>query len=148
MQDGPLQRYRQMVLSRELAPDTAQELVADKLQLLANRLAQYSKPRLSALLPFGRRRRLAHEGLYLYGGVGRGKAMRLLDFFFDSVHYAPIDVLWRRAHRLRRTRASSMRCRLTAPAPRARSASQLMEMRSETYLAERHKRSGSASEPT
>jgi cell division protein ZapE len=93
MQDGPLQRYRQMVLSRELAPDTAQELVAEKLQLLANRLAQYSEPRLSALLPFGRRRRSAPEGLYLYGGVGRGKTM-LLDFFFDSVHYAPIDVLY------------------------------------------------------
>ena len=76
MQDGPLRHYRQMVLSRELAPDTAQELVAEKLQLLANRLAQYSVPRLSALLPFGRRRRSAPEGLYLYGGVGRGKAMR------------------------------------------------------------------------
>jgi predicted ATPase len=52
MQDGPLQRYRQMVLSRELAPDTAQELVAEKLQLLANRLA-YREPRLSVLIPFG-----------------------------------------------------------------------------------------------
>ena len=40
------------------------------------------------LLPFGRRRRTAPEGLYLYGGVGRGKTM-LLDLFFDSVHYAP-----------------------------------------------------------
>jgi len=49
MQDGPLQRYRQMVLSRELAPDTAQELMAEKLQLLANRLAQYREPRLSVL---------------------------------------------------------------------------------------------------
>ena len=48
MQDGPLQRYRQMVLARELAPDTAQELAAEKLQLLANRLVQYSEPRLGA----------------------------------------------------------------------------------------------------
>ena len=45
MQDGPLQRYRQTVLSRELAPETAQELVAEKLQLLANRVAQYSEAR-------------------------------------------------------------------------------------------------------
>jgi cell division protein ZapE len=88
MQDGPLQRYRQMVQAGELAPDTAQELAAEKLQLLANRLAHYSEPRRGVLLPFGRRRRTAPEGLYLYGGVGRGKTM-LLDLFFDSVHYAP-----------------------------------------------------------
>ena len=30
MQDGPLQRYRQMVQGRELAPDTSQELAAEK----------------------------------------------------------------------------------------------------------------------
>ena len=88
MQDGPLQRYRQMVQGRELAPDTSQELAAEKLQLLANRLAHYSEPRRGVLLPFGRQRWTAPEGLYLYGGVGRGKTM-LLDLFFDSVHYAP-----------------------------------------------------------
>ena len=88
MQEGPLQRYRQMVEARELAPDTAQELAAEKLQLLANRLAHYSEPRLGRLLPFARRRRSAPEGLYLYGGVGRGKTM-LLDLFFETVHYAP-----------------------------------------------------------
>jgi predicted ATPase len=49
MQEGPLQRYRQMVLARELSPDTAQELAAEKLQLLANRLGQYSVPRLGDL---------------------------------------------------------------------------------------------------
>jgi predicted ATPase len=77
-----------MVEARELAPDTAQELAAEKLQLLANRLAQYSEPRLGRLLPFARRRRSAPGGLYLYGGVGRGKTM-LLDLFFETVHYAP-----------------------------------------------------------
>jgi cell division protein ZapE len=82
MQEGPLRRFRQMVQAGELAPDTAQELAAEKLQLLANRLAQYSEPRLGDLLPFARRRRSAPVGLYLYGGVGRGKTM-LLDLFFE-----------------------------------------------------------------
>ena len=82
MQEGPLQRSRQMVQAGELAPDTAQELAAEKLQLLANRLAQCSEPRLGDLLPFARRRRSAPVGLYLYGGVGRSKTM-LLDLFFE-----------------------------------------------------------------
>jgi len=87
MQDGPLQRYRSMVFKGELAPDTAQELAAEKLQLLGNRLAQYTEPRLGDLLnPF--KRRVAPEGLYLYGGVGRGKTL-LLDLFFEAVPFTP-----------------------------------------------------------
>jgi cell division protein ZapE len=87
MQDGPLQRYRAMVEKGALAPDIAQELAAEKLQLLSQRLAQYTEPRLGDLLnPF--KRRVAPEGLYLYGGVGRGKTL-LLDLFFEAVHFAP-----------------------------------------------------------
>jgi len=88
MRDGPLQRYRQMVVDGELAPDAAQELAAEKLQLLANRLAQYGEPALGKLLPFARLRGSVPDGLYLCGAVGRGKTM-LLDLFFDSVRYAP-----------------------------------------------------------
>ncbi len=86
MSDGPLSRYRSMVSKGVIAPDTAQELAAEKLQLLANRLQNYTQPRLGGLL-FGRKRP-APEGLYLYGGVGRGKTM-LLDLFFEAVHFAP-----------------------------------------------------------
>ena len=89
MNDGPLQRYRSMVFKGELAPDTAQELAAEKLQLLGNRLAHYAEPRLGDVLnPFARKRRVSPEGLYLYGGVGRGKTM-LLDLFFEAVPFAP-----------------------------------------------------------
>lgn len=89
MTDGPLQRYRSLVFKGALVPDTAQELAAEKLQLLANRLATYAPPSLGALLnPFARKRRESPEGLYLYGGVGRGKTL-LLDLFFEEVRFAP-----------------------------------------------------------
>ncbi len=133
MQDGPLKRYRQMVLARELAPDTAQELAAEKLQLLANRLAQYSEPKLGDLLPFARRRRTAPLGLYLYGGVGRGKTM-LLDLFF-GVGLIASAAAEPHALYVDGVGAESF----------ARTASRLMEMRSEAYLAERHKGGGRAS---
>jgi len=70
MQDGPLQRYRPMVFKGELTPDTAQELAEEKLQLLANRLAQYSETRLGDPLPFVRRRRSAAEGSTSMAGSG------------------------------------------------------------------------------
>ncbi len=88
MTDGPLQRYRSLVSTGALAPDTAQELAAEKLQLLANRLAAYTPPGLGSLLNPFTRRRAAPEGLYLHGGVGRGKTL-LLDLFFEQVRFAP-----------------------------------------------------------
>jgi cell division protein ZapE len=112
-----------MVEARELAPDTAQELAAEKLQLLANRLAQYSEPRLGRLLPFARRRRSAPEGLYLYGGVGRGKTM-LLDLFFETVHFAPkrrVHFQEFMAERMRRSSAAARPRPTRSRAPRPRS---------------------------
>jgi cell division protein ZapE len=88
MTDGPLQCYRSLVFKGALAPDTAQELAAEKLQLLANRLAAYTPPGLGSLLnPFARKRS-SPEGLYLHGGVGRGKTL-LLDLFYEQVRFAP-----------------------------------------------------------
>jgi cell division protein ZapE len=73
----------------ELAADPAQALAAEKLQLLSNRLEQYTQPRLGELLyPFIRKRRGSPQGLYLFGGVGRGKTM-LMDLFFESVPVEP-----------------------------------------------------------
>jgi len=77
MQEGPLQRYRQMVQAGELAPDTAQELAVVVWRSVASRGS-------AICFPLRRVRRLAPEGLYLYGGVGRGKTM-LLDLFFETM---------------------------------------------------------------
>ncbi|MCW8862207.1 MAG: cell division protein ZapE [Rhodospirillales bacterium] len=84
---GPLAAYRALIAAGDLNPDVAQELAAEKLQALHNALAGYEpvtggggwKAR------FGLSRRPADppQGLYIFGGVGRGKSM-LMDLFFES----------------------------------------------------------------
>jgi cell division protein ZapE len=76
-----------MVEAGELKADPAQALAAEKLQLLANRLAQYEPPARTDFFSFFTRRGGAvPEGLYMFGGVGRGKTM-LMDLFFETVPF-------------------------------------------------------------
>ena len=87
MEQGPLQRYRDMVEAGELEPDRAQLAAAEKLQLLANRLARYEPPERTDFFSFFTRKGgMVPEGLYIFGGVGRGKTM-LMDIFFDTVPF-------------------------------------------------------------
>ncbi|WP_374380022.1 cell division protein ZapE [Dongia sp.] len=91
--DGPLPAYRAMQRGGRLHHDPAQELAAEKLQSLYNALNDY-RPEAdnsgalrswAARLGLARRRdEEAPQGLYLYGGVGRGKSM-LMDLFFAHV---------------------------------------------------------------
>jgi cell division protein ZapE len=79
--------YDALVAAGELRPDAAQAAVADRLQALATALeTPAEKPGLFARL-------LGSEppppkGLYIWGGVGRGKSM-LMDLFFGAVNVAP-----------------------------------------------------------
>jgi len=87
MPETPVQRYRALRRAGELQADPAQELAIEKLEILHHRLAQYDPGQGQGWLTFLRRRSRrepAPEGLYLYGGVGRGKSM-LMDLFFDTV---------------------------------------------------------------
>jgi cell division protein ZapE len=94
MSDGPVALYRQRVAEGSLDADPAQRHAVEKLQLLAMRLADYnpSKPKRVGLGLFGWGRDRLEEkpvpGLYLYGGVGRGKSM-LMDLFFETAPVRP-----------------------------------------------------------
>ena len=88
-------RYRALVEQGKIRPDPAQRAAVEKLQLLHMRLAGYdpSRGRQVALgwLGFGRKaakQDKALTGLYLYGGVGRGKSM-LMDLFFEGAPVTP-----------------------------------------------------------
>jgi len=90
-----IQRYRRLVQTGEIRDDDAQRAAAEKLQFIQYRLAAMPRRRGLAALFSRRRRRVAPGdcGLYLYGGVGRGKSM-LMDLFYMT---AP-DVGRRRVH--------------------------------------------------
>jgi Predicted ATPase len=97
MPEGPLSQYRARLAAGELRPDPAQALAAEKLQSLHAALQGYQPQagRAGWKERFGLARRRAEppQGLYIYGGVGRGKSM-LMDVFFRT---APV-VKRRRVH--------------------------------------------------
>jgi cell division protein ZapE len=70
-----LQRYERSRSERGYLPDSAQLAAIERLEALRTRAL--AKPR-------ARRPSHATHGLYLYGGVGRGKTW-LMDLFYDSV---------------------------------------------------------------
>ena len=80
--------YEALIASGELRADAAQAAVADRLDALAGALEQQA-PRpgfLGRLL--GARPAPPPRGLYLWGGVGRGKSM-LMDLFFAHAAVTP-----------------------------------------------------------
>ncbi|MFS4437195.1 cell division protein ZapE [Paracoccaceae bacterium GXU_MW_L88] len=91
--DGPITQYRQRVAEGELRDDPAQRHAVEQLQMLWSRLRGYepSKPKKVRKGLFGWGKEETPEadmpGLYIWGGVGRGKSM-LMNMFFDS---APVE---------------------------------------------------------
>ncbi|MBY8976208.1 AFG1 family ATPase [Rhodobacteraceae bacterium NNCM2] len=86
--------YRALIAEGTIKPDNAQRAAVEKLQLLHMRLKDYNpnqgKKVALGWLGFGRKaakQDKALTGLYMYGGVGRGKSM-LMDLFFDT---APVQ---------------------------------------------------------
>jgi cell division protein ZapE len=90
MLEGPLSEYRLSIREGELKSDPAQALAVEKLQSLHHALTSYEQASGSKgwkeRFGLGRRREEPPQGLYMFGGVGRGKSM-LMDMFF---HTAPV----------------------------------------------------------
>jgi cell division protein ZapE len=76
-------RYAALVEAGELRPDPVQADAAARLDRLQSEL-EAVPPRGSILWRLGRAKPLPPRGLYLWGGVGRGKSM-LMDLFIDGL---------------------------------------------------------------
>jgi len=79
-------RYRALVAAGELKPDRDQQRAVDDLDALATRLAE--TPKGSILWRLTGRKAEPPGGLYIYGGVGRGKSM-LMDLAYATIPYTP-----------------------------------------------------------
>jgi cell division protein ZapE len=91
------EEYDRLLASGNLRPDPIQDMIVGRLDQLLERLAEAAPATKSSALGwlFGRSRKSAERprGLYLHGGVGRGKTM-LMDMFFARVPFSAK----RRAH--------------------------------------------------
>ncbi len=87
----PIDAYRRLVETGAIKADPAQEAAALALQRLAEQLVAYKgqmgKQGWAARLGIGTKTMPPPKGLYMWGGVGRGKSM-LMDLFFES---APVE---------------------------------------------------------
>ena len=88
-QMGPLKTYQNRLNDGELKADPEQEKAAQALQRVHDDVVAY-KPKKGLFS----KREDAPQGLYMYGGVGRGKSM-LMDLFFECL---PEDIPSRRVH--------------------------------------------------
>jgi cell division protein ZapE len=76
-------RYAELVAAGELRPDQTQADAAQRLHQLQIELEAVA-PRGSKFWRLGKAKSSVPKGIYLWGGVGRGKSM-LMDLFYDSL---------------------------------------------------------------
>lgn len=95
MSDSPVAALRERRRKGHLRPDPAQDLAAEKMQMLHQALKDYHPlghqgaiAVWKARLGLARRQEDPPLGLYIFGPVGRGKSM-LMDLFFDSAPVPP-----------------------------------------------------------
>ncbi|WDI33006.1 cell division protein ZapE [Hyphococcus flavus] len=76
---GPFPRYLELVETRALESDPAQEEAAERLHALSEALQNYRGPKQS----WFSKSQKTPQGIYLWGGVGRGKTL-LMDIFYNN----------------------------------------------------------------
>ncbi len=89
MPNTPLSRYRQDLENPEFEEDAAQQLAVDHLQRLYDDLVGQPKPKMGFLEKLGfssNKVKVPVQGLYFWGGVGRGKTY-LVDTFYDCLPF-------------------------------------------------------------
>ncbi|MCL4121544.1 UNVERIFIED_CONTAM: hypothetical protein GTU68_001351 [Idotea baltica] len=89
MADTPLSRYEQDLKNPEFEADDAQRLAVENLQRLYDELVNSETPKQSLLSRIGLSSKKTHrpvQGLYFWGGVGRGKTY-LVDTFFECLPF-------------------------------------------------------------
>ncbi|MEM9170984.1 MAG: cell division protein ZapE, partial [Pseudomonadota bacterium] len=84
MSEGPLARYHELLADGALEPDPAQEAAAEALDAVSSAVRR--RPKTSARSLFRSRAPAPPSGLYLWGGVGRGKTL-LTDLFFNNTDF-------------------------------------------------------------
>ena len=81
---SPAERYAQALASGQFMPDDAQAQAVHELERVWQELIQRYKASKKAFRRF--RRQTAPQGVYMWGGVGRGKTW-LTDQFYDSIPF-------------------------------------------------------------
>ncbi len=85
---SPIERYQTNLEQPGFLPDPVQAAIVDKLDDLYQRLNQPAKSRsgIQRWLPWGKVEQVPEQGLYIWGGVGRGKTY-LMDLFYESLPF-------------------------------------------------------------
>lgn len=97
MIETPFEIYHGRIKSGDIRPDPLQSKAIDELQRLYDEvIARENAPKVSIFKRFtkGGKNNISPQGVYFYGGVGRGKSM-LMDLFYDAL---PETVKKRRVH--------------------------------------------------
>ena len=90
MANTPLSRYQEDLQNPEFVADVAQKMAVQNLQRLYHDLCKYKPEPAGVLSKLGLKKAAPHEliqGLYFWGGVGRGKTY-LVDTFFECLPFA------------------------------------------------------------